>query len=150
MFNLDAEDRLRSWRDFRSSLNSLTVDLAIQKTADLWARAPFVPYYLDPDEPDTWPDPWTLITENYYCDIAKCMGIVYTMSLTTHRNTLEIEYRRYVHPKTNHVYNLAWFDQGKYIVNLIDGEIVNKQQFDKILQLSQVLTAEQLKLEHLL
>lgn len=150
MFNLTAEDRLRSWRDFRLSLNSLTLDSAIQQTANLWSRAPFVPYYLDPDDSDSWPDPWTLINENYYCDIAKCLGIVYTMLLTTHRSTLDIEYRRYTHPETHHVYNLAWFDQGKYIVNLIDGEIVNKQQFDKRLELSQTLTAQELKLEHLL
>jgi hypothetical protein len=150
MFNLDAEGRLRSWRDFRSSLNSLPADIAIQKTADLWASAPFVPYYLDSDEPDVWPDPWQLITENYYCDLAKCLGIIYTLALTTHKTALDIEYRRYVDPKTQHVYNLAWLGQGKYIVNLIDREIVNKTQFDKTLQLGQALTAEQLKLEHLL
>ena len=150
MFNLPAEDRLRSWRDFRFSLNSLTLDTALQQTADLWARAPFVPYYLDPDDHVNWPDPWTLINENYYCDIAKCLGILYTMSLTTHRNELEIEYRQYTHPETHHVYNLAWFAQGKYIVNLIDNEIVNKEQIDKKLVLGQLLTAEELKLEHLL
>ena len=147
MFNLPAEGRLRSWRDFRFSLNSLPLDTALQQTADLWACAPFVPYYLDPDDHTNWPDPWTLITENYYCDIAKCLGIVYTVSLTTHRNELEIEYRQYMHPETHHVYNLAWFNQGKYILNMVDGEVLNNKQFDKTLKLKKQFTSLELQLE---
>ena len=107
MFKLSAEDRLRSWRDFRSSLDSLPLDKALEQTAKLWSHAPFSPYYLDPADVKNWPNPWQLIKENYYCDIAKCLGIIYTISLTTHRNNLDIEFRSYINPKNRHVLKIG-------------------------------------------
>jgi hypothetical protein len=148
MFQLKPEDRLRSWREFRTTLESLPIEQALAQTAEFWARAPFVPYNLDSAKPDEWPDPWTLIIENSYCDIAKCLGIVYTMSLTGHRKNLDIEFRIYEDPKTRYSYNLAWFNRGKYILNMIDGEILNNEQFDKTLKLIKQFSTEQLKLEH--
>ena len=147
MFHLKAEDRLRSWRDFRSTLDSLPLDQALIQTAEFWTNAPFTPYHLDPDAVDTWPDPWTLIDENVYCDLAKCLGIVYTVLLTTHRTNLEIEIGIYEDPVNHHEYNLACFDQGKYILNMIDGTVVNIKQVNKTLTLKRRITAVELKLE---
>jgi hypothetical protein len=148
MFQLPAEDRIRSWRDFRSSLNLLSIDQAFAQTAELWARVPFVPYSLDLDDVNAWPDPWTLIYENHYCDIAKCLGIVYTMLLTEHRTDLEIEFRMYEDTETKYIYNLAWFCQGKYILNMIDGTVLNNEQFNKKLKLIKTYSAEDLHLEN--
>lgn len=148
MFQQKPEDRLRSWREFRSSLDSLPLDQAMAQTSEFWARAPFTPYNLDPDTNTNWPDPWTLVFENTYCDVAKCLGIVYTMLLTEHRNNLDIEVRVYVDPSTNYEYNLAWFNQGKYILNMNDGAVVNKTQFNKTLILKKQYSAVDLKLEN--
>jgi hypothetical protein len=142
MFQQKPEDRLRSWREFRTTLDLLPLDQALAQTVEFWARAPFVPYNLDPDNPSVWPDPWTLIMENSYCDVAKCLGIVYTITLTEHRKDLEIEMRQYEDPKTRYVYNLAWVNQGKYILNMIDGEVVNTKQFDKTLKLKKQYSEE--------
>jgi len=147
MFQQKPEDRLRSWREFRSSLDSIPLEQALAQTAQYWARAPFTPYNLDPDDPSRWPDPWTLIMENTYCDVAKCLGIVYTVLLTTHRTELDIVFRQYTNPETNHVYNLAWINQGKYILNMIDGEVVNNTQIDKTLTLTKQYR-EELQLEN--
>ena len=148
MFQQPAEDRLRSWREFRTTLESLPVEMAVSETAEFWSRAPFVPYYLDSDDVGSWPDPWTLISENVYCDVAKCLGIVYTIALTAHRKELEIEFRQYEDPKNHFVYNLAWLNQGKYIINMIDGEVLNIEQFDKTLILKKQFTAIDLQLEN--
>ena len=148
MFQQKPEDRLRSWREFRSTLESLPLEQALTQTVEFWAGAPFVPYNLDSNFPETWPDPWALIIENSYCDVAKCLGIVYTISLTGHRTNLDIEFRVYEDPKTRYSYNLAWINQGKYILNMIDGEILNNEQFDKTLKLIKKYSKEQLKLEH--
>ena len=148
MFQQPAEDRLRSWRDFRSALDSLTLKEALEQTAEFWARAPFTPYHLDMDRIDSWPDPWTLVDENTYCDIAKCLGIVYTMLLTKHRTDLDVEIRVYNDPRTGYDYNLAWINQGKYILNMIDGEVVNNKQFDKTLELKKQYTAVELNLQN--
>lgn len=142
MFQQKPEDRLRSWREFRTSLDLLPLDQALAQTAEYWARAPFTPYNLDPDLPTQWPDPWTLIMENSYCDVAKCLGIVYTITLTAHRTELDIEFRQYEDPTNRHVYNLAWINQGKYILNMIDGEVVNNKQIDKTLKLKKQYTEE--------
>jgi len=147
MFQLTAEDRLRSWREFRTGLDSLPLETALTQTAEFWARAPYVPYYLDYDTPEVWPDPWALIHENYYCDVARCLGIVYTMQLTGHKKNLTTEIRIYEDPETRYMYNLSWFDQGKYILNLIDNEVVNIEQFNKLLTLKYRFTAEDLQLE---
>jgi len=148
MFQLPAEDRLRSWREFRTTLESLPLDQALAQTAEFWARAPFVPYNLDTDSMSNWPDPWTLVYENSYCDVAKCLGIVYTMSLTGHKKNLALEIRVYEDPKTRYRYNLAWFSQGKYILNMIDGEVLNNKQFDKTLKLVKQYSEEQLQLQN--
>jgi hypothetical protein len=148
MFQLATEDRLRSWREFRATLDTLPLEEALVQTAEHWVSASFVPYNLDPEQPATWPDPWSLIDENIYCDLAKCLGIVYTMALTGHRTALDIEIRIYQDTKTGYEYNLAWFNQGIYILNLIDGEIVNNEQFDKTLKLKRTFTAVELQLEN--
>lgn len=148
MFQQPAEDRLRSWREFRTTLESLPLEIALAETAEFWRCAPFVPYNLDFSDLTTWPDPWTLIDENIYCDVAKCLGIVYTISLTEHKTNLDIEIRQYVDLKTGYEYNLAWINQGKYILNMIDGEVLNIEQFDKTLKLKQQYTAVDLQLEN--
>ena len=148
MFQLPAEDRLRSWREFRTTLESLPLETALAETAEFWRCAPFVPYNLDYSDIRTWPDPWTLIDENIYCDVAKCLGIVYTISLTGHKKNLDVEIRQYVDLKTGYEYNLAWIDKGKYILNMIDGEVLNIEQFDKTLKLIKQFTAVDLQLDN--
>lgn len=148
MFQLKPEDRLRSWRDFRSALDQLPLETALVKTVEFWISAPFLPYNLEIDKIELWPDPWTLVEKNTYCDVAKCLGIVYTVALTKHRTDLDIEFRVYKDPETKYEYNLAWINQGKYILNMIDGEVLNNTQFDKKLELLYTYTAVDLKLDH--
>lgn len=148
MFQLKAEDRLRSWREFRASIESVSLETALARTAEFWAHTPFTPYHLDPADSSTWPDPWTLIYENVYCDVAKCLGIVYTVLLSGHRNNIDIEFRVYKDPKTGYEYNLAWINKGKYILNMVDGEVLNNTQFDKTLKLKQQFTEADLQLKN--
>ena len=145
-WNLRVNDRLAQWKDFRRSLDQLPIEQAIEQVNQFWSRAPGVGYYLAPDDISNWPDPWTLIYENYYCDVAKVLGIVYTIALTSHKNNLDVEIRVYKDPATRHEYNLAWISQGKYIVNLINNEVVNKEQFDKKFILIKQYKAEDLDL----
>ena len=146
MWKLDASERIARWRDFRNSLQNLPLEQALNQTVQFWNSAPFTPYYLDPLNSENWPDPWTLIEENVYCDIAKCLGIIYTLSLCKHRKDLDIEIRQYKDANTGYEYNLAWINQGKYIINMIDNEIVNNTQFDKKFILVKRYTAEDLDL----
>ena len=143
MFKLPTDERLARWRDFRKSLNALPLETALQSVVDFWSRCPFSPYYLDPAQPENWPDPWTLIEENYYCDLAKALGMLYTIKFTDH--SPEVEIRVYYDPETKYNYNLVWIAQGKYVLNLISGEIVNKTHVEKTLKLK-VEYSKELKL----
>jgi hypothetical protein len=124
----------------------MPVEQALTATNDLWATAPWTPFYLEAGEPDKWPDPWTLLSENYYCDLAKALGIVYTIQLSGH-SVLAPEIRVYKDTEKNYFYNLAWFAQGKYILNMQDQSIVNNAQIEKTLELKFRYTDKELNIE---
>lgn len=146
MWKLKADDRVVHWRDFRKTIGALPLEKSLEEAAKFWHTCPFVPYYLDPDRPENWPDPWTLIYDNTFCDLAKALGIIYTMSLTDHKN-LDPEIRIYDDKKTGLRYNLACFCKGKYILNLIDSEVVNIEKLDDNLNLTKLYPATQLNIE---
>lgn len=147
MFKLSTYDRLSRWRSFRLQLNDLSLIEAIYRTNDYWASCPFIPYYLDPADTNNWPNPWDLVAENYYCDLAKVLGIVYTLHLTTHRNVLYPKIYVYFNHINKHTYHIADFCEGKYVLNLVEGDIVNKQHINQDFKLKYCYLAADLKLE---
>ena len=147
MFKLPTSERLSRWKSFRNELNTLSIDNALHRTLEFWKSCPFKPFYLTVEDSDSWPDPWQLIEENYYCDLAKVLGIVYTMHLTLHSSELEPEIRVYYDTETKYTYHIAYLCRGKYVLNLIEDEIVNKEQINQRFKLKHCYTAVDLKLE---
>jgi hypothetical protein len=147
MWKLDTGERLSCWLSFRKSLDQLSLEDAIDATAKFWKDCPFHPYYLDADKPESWPGPWDLIGENYYCDLAKALGMLYTVHYTKHGVGLESEIRVYYDTVSKYVYNLAIFSQGKYVVNFIDNKIVNIESINKKLKLKRLYTGTELRLK---
>lgn len=80
MFNLYRDDRIKIWKEFRDVLE--TSNTPFQDIAEFWSLAPFVNPYLDPQNPSEWPDPWHLILEGKYDDLAISLGMLYTLKLT--------------------------------------------------------------------
>jgi hypothetical protein len=147
MFKLQSKDRLDLWKQFRASLDSMTLQDSLTTLVDFWQGCPFIPYYLEPESCNHWPDPWKLILENYYCDLAKALGMLYTMHLTKHGQELDPQLRIYHDSKQRINYHIAYFCQGKYVLNLAEGAVVNKQQINQQLKLKYCYTAADLKLE---
>jgi hypothetical protein len=147
MWNEFPSDRLRWWYNFRLNINKLPLDEAIEKTNHLWAYCPYQKYYLLIDQIDNWPTPWELIYDNIYCDLAKCLGIVYTLYLTSHQPHLEI--RQYNDKEANILYNLVWVDKGKYVLNLEHDTVVNKKHIQSSFKLEKKITITDLKLEQI-
>lgn len=146
-WNLRVSDRLTQWKDFRHKLSGLPLPNAIAEVNAMWSTAPFVTYYLPPDRPDEWPDPWTLLAENYYCDVAKALGILYTIYFTSHKS-VNLELRIYYDYQSKTRSNVVWIDDGKYILNYWPYEIVNTQLIEeKQLQLLYSYTTEDLQLD---
>ena len=130
MWNLRSEQRLSEWKRFRGEISNMPLEQAIQATTHLWSYAPFVGYYLDPSNPKEWPDPWILLDENYYCDVAKSLGMLYTLALSEHGKNINLDLR-FVKDKNGNTSHLVYIDQGKYVINYWHDEIVNNTQVEK-------------------
>ena len=146
-WNLRVNDRLTQWKDFRHQLDRLPLESAVVELNNMWSTAPFVNYNLDPSNPNSWPDPWTLLAENYWCDVAKSLGIAYTIYFSSHKST-PMEIRVYYDYKDKTKHCVAWLDHGKYILNYWPYEIVNTKQIEeKQLQLLYQYSSTDLQLE---
>lgn len=129
-FKLDTESRLMTWQRFRHSLEGLEFDLVLERTVEFWGDVPSMPYYLEYDSVKNWPDPWQLITENYYCDVAKCLGMLYTIYLSGHKES-HPEIRVYRDKNSMYLYSILWLYDGKYILNWDQEEIVNTKLLEE-------------------
>ena len=145
MWNLLPSERLRYWHDFRKKISDLTIEEALKETHHLWCYAPYVAHYLTSDQIENWPNPWELINDNYYCDLAKALAIVYTLYLTSHwiESTIEI-YRDKV---SKEEYHLVFVDGGKYVLNYQHDEIINKKQINEDLEHTKSITIHDLHLQ---
>jgi hypothetical protein len=73
--------RLESWNLLRDRCQTLPIESALNEINCWWFQAPWTPYYLHWDDQPSWPDPWQLLSDNVYCDVARGLGIVYTISM---------------------------------------------------------------------
>lgn len=144
MWNLLPGERLRYWHDFRKKISALKTPEAIIETHHLWCFAPFVGNYLTSDQVVNWPNPWELINDNYYCDLAKALGMVYTLYLCDHE--IESVIKIYRHPITKDQYNLVWISGGKYVLNYLHDEVINKTQINEELEPIKTITVQDLQL----
>lgn len=115
----DFDARLRSWRDLRDQCHGLDAYHALTSINDWWWRCPISNHYLHWDDWQNWPDPWQLLADNIYCDLARALGIVYTVEIMDRPDITDC----YLVQDRDH--NLVLVDQGKYILNWSPGEIVN-------------------------
>jgi hypothetical protein len=146
MWKLSADGRLDHWKAFRSRISSYPFEQALVECHEFWQRAPFTPFYLDYRNKDDWPDPWQLIYENYYCDLAKALGIVYTLHLSMHGSNLDLGIHVCQDTSSRAQYNLVWINQGKYVLNFITDEIVNRTQVPSNLKILFKFSSEDLNL----
>lgn len=81
VFQLNYEARLKSWYDLRKSLEDSDIKTICLAIDNWWQKAPLVNHHLHPNDIDNWPGPWDLLVENNYCQIARGLGMVYTLQL---------------------------------------------------------------------
>lgn len=134
---MNAPDRLSGWKRLRNSMNGMSITDALDKCSDFWNTAPFTPFYLDYQNVEKWPNPWELLTENCYCDIARALGIIYTIHLCEHGKQFDIKLRVYIdNVGTGYYYNLVWINDGQYILNLFD-ETISKDDINNMTLLTE-------------
>ena len=121
------ETRLASWTDLRKRVDDLPIDVALEQINQWWSHVPWQPYYLHWDDLDTWPDPWQLLNDNVYCDVAKALGMLYTISMLERQDMYDAEL---IYAEDGR--NLVQVNQGKYILNWSPDTVVNTIQEVKI------------------
>ena len=125
--------RLESWYSMRQQCRDLSAESALELVNSWWFTTPWQPYYLDWLDLETWPDPWQLLSDNVYCDLARALGILYTISLLDREDLTDATL---VLSQDGH--NLVMVDKSKYILNWNPDTVVNTSQTIEIhRQLSQ-------------
>jgi len=127
MWPLNFGARLESWNLLRDRCQNLPIESALDEINQWWFGAPWRPYYLHWDDQPVWPDPWQLLSDDVYCDLARGLGIVYTVSILDRKDmapaTLIL---------TEDGTNLVLVAKEKYILNWNPDSIVNTFQDVKI------------------
>ena len=129
MWPVNFADRLTAWADLRSRCQSLDLESALTTVNQWWFDSPWQPYYLHWDDQPKWPDPWQLLSDNVYCDLAKALGILYTISLLDRADMADAEL-----VLTDDGSNLVLVAKEKYILNWNKDSIVNNKPKVKIIR----------------
>ena len=82
VFQQPYEVRLQTWYDLRNQIDPLDTQRKCIEIDKWWQQAPLVNHYLHPADIRNWPSPWELLVENNYCQIARGLGMCYTLLLT--------------------------------------------------------------------
>ena len=117
------EDRLVAWFDLRNS--SLNDHEFLIEVNDFWQFAPEVKPTFDWRETQNWPDPWDLIREDDQSDLARALGIVYTIILSDRKHLVEATTLSLCSDTAVLETNLVIVEQGKYVLNWAPRDIVN-------------------------
>jgi hypothetical protein len=120
-------DRLESWTALRTLAQSQDLETALAAINAWWANSPWKDYYLHWDDHAHWPDPWQLLSDNVYCDVAKALGILYTISLLDRADMADATL-----VLTEDHRNLVLVSKTKYILNWNSSSVVNTNQAVKI------------------
>ena len=111
MWHIQFERRLAAWNALRQNSADQSLLEFLQSTNSWWHQTPWCPYHLHWDDQPTWPDPWQLLNDNVYCDLARALGIMYTIVLTDRADLLDSSI---IETESG---NLVQVNQGKYILN---------------------------------
>lgn len=112
--------RLQTWHRLRQDCQILEPAEALLKINRWWFQSPWQAYHLHWDDIQDWPDPWELLSDNYFCDVARGLGILYTITLM---DRADLASARLILTKDDR--NLVLIDQTKYILNWNSNKIVN-------------------------
>jgi hypothetical protein len=115
--------RLESWNDLRDRCQTLPPEQALESINTWWFDVPWRPYYLHWDDQPNWPDPWQLLSDNHYCDLARALGILYTITLL---DRADLGDATLVLTTTGD--NLVLVSKSKYILNWDRDTVVNTNQ----------------------
>ena len=138
IFQSTYEARLQDWFQLRNSVINLPIEQQCITIDEWWQHAPLVNHHLHPHDIDNWPDPWELLSENTYCEVARALGMCYTLLLLGIKDIDLVLAKN----DNNEDVVLVLVDNAKYILNywpntvrsntLKDFKVVDKLDITKI------------------
>jgi len=129
MWPVTFDNRLEAWVELRSRCQSLDLENSLTAINRWWFNAPWQPYHLHWDDQTDWPDPWQLLSDNVYCELARGLGILYTISLLDRADMADAEL-----VLDQEGTNLVLVAKEKYILNWNQELIVNNKPKVKIIR----------------
>jgi hypothetical protein len=123
MFDLDVDDRLSVWANFRKRINTSSDPL--QEVAHFWESTPFTAHnhQIDPYYQASWPSPWEIIVENRYDDFTKAVMIGYTLLFTDRFKDSDIQIKTLVDTDGKRLYNVVYVDD-MWALNYDDSKVM--------------------------
>lgn len=119
MWPTDFAARLDAWVNLRRHCETLPKDQCLLEVNQWWFLAPWSTYYLHWDDRSFWPDPWQLLQDNIYCDLARGLGIAYTLLMVERKDISDV----ILVERGND--NLVLVDGEKYTLNWQSDDILN-------------------------
>ena len=121
------EDRLKSWSELRLDCEELPLEQALDRIAEWWGHAPRMHNIIHWNDQNNWPDPWDLLADNSYDELALALGMSYTVSMID-KFDCSVEIAQAMDDQGME-YNLVLVDDRKYILNYDPWTTVSKEQF---------------------
>jgi len=128
VFDLYGNERLTAWKQFRDDLE--TSVRPFEDVAELWSKAPFVSAFINPNKPESWPDPWHLILDGKFDDLAIVLGMLYTLKLT--KRFADAEFEIHANEPKNKTLTYWLVINGKYVLNYNFKEVVTVQNLPEV------------------
>lgn len=75
------EHKLLAWNKLRDQARDLPQESALDLINRWWWAAPWCAMSLCWQDQDKWPDPWELLCRDRFCDLARALGISYTVMM---------------------------------------------------------------------
>ena len=111
--------RLASWNQLRSAVAAMPADQCLHAVNAWWFDTPWRAYHLHWDDQPTWPNPWQLLDDNLFCELARGLGMLYTISLLDRSDIQDAEL---IDTGSD---NLVLVEQKKYILNWDRDQLLN-------------------------
>jgi hypothetical protein len=139
VFQTDYDARLRDWKDLRLTIRQIPLDEVCVKVDDWWQQAPLVNHHLHWADSETWPDPWTLLSENMYCTLTRAIGMCYTLLMS---DVYDIQLVQATDLQCEE-HNLVLVGKPKYVINYWPDTVLSTTLND--FTIIRTLSLEQLK-----
>jgi hypothetical protein len=128
VFDTYGTERLTEWKKIRDQVETATDPFYL--VLSIWCKAPFVNQYLDNTDPKSWPDPWRLLLDSKFDNLAIVLGMLYTLQLTERFS--QEEYKIYMIQSDFKNPEFCLSISNKHVLNLHYREISNFESLKSI------------------